>query len=77
LAGYIKKKSVEHILRLDKDELDRFFDKKNLAMPDNEGEERISLQMLAECGYNDGICQLLASDPDTGIVGDEMDITRR
>jgi len=39
-------------------------------MPDNEGEERISLQMLKECGYNDGLCQLLASDPDTGIVGD-------
>ena len=46
-------------------------------MPDNEGEERISLLMLKECGYNDGLCQLLASDPETGIVGDEMDIIRR
>jgi hypothetical protein len=52
----LKKKSVEHILRLDKDQLIELFNKKNLKMPDNEGEERISLQMLKECGYNDGLC---------------------
>lgn len=46
-------------------------------MPDNEGEQRISLEMLKECGYNDGLCQLLASDPETGLVGDENDILRR
>lgn len=33
--------------------------------------------MLAECGYNDGICALLNTDPDTGIIGDKEDIERR
>ena len=33
--------------------------------------------MLKECGYNDGFCQLLATDPETGLVGDELDIARR
>ena len=56
LGQFLKKKSVEHILRLEKEQLEKFFDKKNLKMPDNEGEERISLQMLKECGYNDGLC---------------------
>ena len=77
LGHFLKKKSVEHILRLEKEQLVQFFNKKNLATPDNDGETRISLEMLKECGYNDGFCQLLATDPETGLVGDELDITRR
>lgn len=47
---------MHYILRLGKEELIQFFNKKNLKMPDNEGESRISLNMLKECGYNDGLC---------------------
>ena len=46
-------------------------------MPDNQGECRTSLQILKECGYNQGLCELLNTDPHTGIVGDDHDIARR
>jgi hypothetical protein len=52
----LKAKSVAEIFRLDVAQLNMFFNKRNLKMPDNEGEERISLLMLKECGYNDGLC---------------------
>jgi hypothetical protein len=32
---------------------------------------------LRECGYNEGLCRLLNSDKDTGIIGDEKDLDRR
>ena len=53
------------------------FTKKNMAKPDNEGECRVSLNILKECGYNFGLCRLLNSDKDTGIIGDKADINRR
>ena len=56
LATYLKSKSIEQIFRLDVEHLNHFFDKRCLKLPDNEGEERISLKMLKECGYNDGLC---------------------
>jgi hypothetical protein len=46
-------------------------------MPDNYGESRISLNILKECGYNRGLCKLLNTDFETGIVGDQSDIKRR
>ena len=46
-------------------------------MPDNHGECRLSLNMLRDCGYNEGLCRLLNSDKDTGIIGDEIDLRRR
>ena len=53
------------------------FDKKNVKKPDNVGECRVSLNILKECGYNFGLCRLLNSDQDTGIIGDKEDIERR
>jgi len=65
------------IFRIKKDELSMFFEKRNIKKPDNEGETRISLQILRDCGYNPGLCRLLNSDPETGIVGDPADLSRR
>jgi hypothetical protein len=48
-----------------------------MKLPDNEGECRISLNVLRDCGYNYGLCRLLNSDKDTGIIGDKQDILRR
>ena len=53
------------------------FDKKNVKEPDNEGECRVSLNILRDCGYNFGLCRLLNSNPETGIIGDKEDIERR
>jgi hypothetical protein len=47
-----------------------FFLKKNIKTPDNQGECRVSLNILKECGYNYGLCMLLNTDMETGIIGD-------
>jgi hypothetical protein len=39
------------IFRITKQELMLMFDKKNLAMPDNQGEIKISLEILKSIGY--------------------------
>ena len=54
-----------------------FFERKNIRIPDNDGEVRTCLEILKECGYNDGLCQLLVTHPSTGIIGDERDLKRR
>jgi Ca2+-transporting ATPase len=54
-----------------------FFLKKNIRQPDNKGECRNSLNILKECGYNEGLCKLLSTDIETGIGGDVEDIKRR
>jgi Ca2+-transporting ATPase len=38
---------------------------------------RESLTILKKCGYAQGLCQLLCSNPDSGINGDKADIKRR
>jgi hypothetical protein len=53
------------------------FKKKNLEKPVNEGESRIALNILKDCGYNRGLCQLLVSDFDSGILGSHVDLKRR
>jgi len=53
------------------------FEKKNVKKPDNEGECRVSLNILRDCGYNFGLCRLLNSNQDTGIIGNREDIERR
>jgi hypothetical protein len=58
------------IFRITKDELQMFFEKKNIKRPDNQGECRISLNILKECGYNRGLCRLLDTDMESGIIGD-------
>jgi len=32
---------------------------------------------LRDCGYNQGLCRLLSTDPANGILGDEEDLNRR
>jgi len=53
------------------------FTRKNREEPANKGENRIGLNILKDCGYVQGLCQLLSTDPVNGIVGDEEDIKRR
>ena len=38
---------------------------------------RESLTILKKCGYNQGLCQLLVTNPESGINGDKEDIKRR
>jgi len=61
---------MKSIFRISKDDLKMFFLKKNVKQPDNQGESRISLNILKDCGYNQGLCVLLNSDKETGIIGD-------
>jgi magnesium-transporting ATPase (P-type) len=69
--------TTKNIFRIKKEYLTMFFDKKNMKKPDNEGECRVSLNILKDCGYNFGLCRLLNTDKDTGIIGDKADINRR
>jgi len=69
--------TTKNIFRLSKDDLTLFFSKKNIAKPDNYGESRVSLNILKDCGYNHGLCRLLNTDKDTGIIGDKTDLLRR
>lgn len=62
---------------MSKEDLTLFFMKKHIKTPDNQGECRISLNILRDCGYNHGICMLLNTDKETGIIGDKKDIERR
>lgn len=54
-----------------------FFDKKNRQIPQNQGECRQTLNMLKECGYNEGLLNFLNTDKLTGIVGTDSDLKRR
>ena len=70
-------KSMRSIFRLEKDELALLFERRNRQKPENVGECRESLNILRECGYVDGLCQLLNSHKVSGITGDKMDVHRR
>lgn len=65
------------IFRLRVDDLQLLFQKKNIKKPDNDGECRTSLNILRDCGYNSGICELLNTDIANGINGDKKDLERR
>ena len=65
------------IFKLTAKELELFFDKRNTKKPDNEGECRVTLNILKNCGYMTGLCAHLNTDPINGILGDNMDIERR
>lgn len=81
LLGQYKKQKItlgnKNIFRISREDLTLFFEKKNVELPYNQGEARVSLNILRDCGYNHGICRLLNSDKETGIVGDPKDIARR
>ena len=51
------------IFKLTADELTLFFNKDNMKEPNNKGECRGTLNILAACGYNQGLCDALATDP--------------
>jgi hypothetical protein len=58
-------------------DLNVLFDRKNKKEPANQGEVRQTLNLLKECGYHTGLCQLLSTHPITGIGGEEQDLKRR
>lgn len=72
-----KKPNNTSIFKLTAKELELFFNKENTREPRNRGECRGSLNILAACGYNDGLCDALATDPMKGILGDVPDLERR
>ena len=69
--------SNKSIFRLRVDDLQIMFKKKNIKKPVNAGECRLSLNILKDCGYTAGVCELLSTDPVNGINGDKDDIKRR
>jgi len=80
LLGQFKRESSvtqKSIFRIAVADLTMLFKKKFMKKPDNLGECRVSLNILAECSYNDGLCRLLGTDKDTGIIGDTKDLKRR
>jgi hypothetical protein len=69
--------SYKHYFKISKEDLTLFHNRKRVRVPDNEGECRVSLNILKDCGYNEGLCRLLNTDKDTGIIGDATDLNRR
>jgi len=69
--------SVKDIFRISSADLALFFDSKNMEKPLNQGECRKSLDLLRDCGYIDGLLNLLSTDAKTGIIGSETDLKRR
>ena len=78
LGRYKSNKTLsKSIFQITTEELKLFFEKRNMKKPDNEGEARISLNILKDVNYNSGLCKRLCSDPETGIIGDLRDLQRR
>lgn len=65
---------MKSIFRVGTPDLTLFFEDQNLREPTNQGECRQSLNVLKRYGYNDGLLQLLATDKETGIIGDLKDL---
>jgi hypothetical protein len=65
------------IFRIEREDLNEFFNPSQHRTPDNKGECRNTLNMLKECQYNKGLARLLGTDIKTGIIGDKPDIERR
>lgn len=65
------------IFRIGVDDLNMFFSAKNMKLPINAGESRISLQILEMCKFNKGLSRLLDTSIHTGVIGDKADIDRR
>jgi hypothetical protein len=65
------------VFRLRVDDLALFFSKKNVKRPANQGECRTALNVLRSCGYAEGLCELLSTDINNGIIGDKADVERR
>jgi len=59
------------------EELELFFLREHQKMPDNEGERRECLIILEKVDWQQGLLKSLATDAETGIIGDVKDIKRR
>jgi hypothetical protein len=68
---------LKNIFRVNPIDLQMFFERHNLKLPDNKGQSRISLNILKDCRYAAGLAQMLDTDLKTGVVGDKLDIIRR
>lgn len=80
LGQYRKEDDIptnKSIFKVTAKELELFFNKENTKPPDNDGECRVTLNILKNCGYNSGLCAHLNTDPVNGILGDELDLQRR
>lgn len=79
--GNFKKEAArptnKSIFKVTAAELELLFNKSNTKLPDNDGECRMTLNILRDCGYNDGLCSHLNTDPQNGILGNELDLERR
>jgi len=51
-----------------------FFKRENFWLPDNQGERRVCLDIHSEVGFDKGLLEKLATDADTGIIGDDTDL---
>jgi magnesium-transporting ATPase (P-type) len=69
--------SVSSVFKLRPEELQLFFEREHNKKPDNHGEKRECLIILERVGLNDGLLDKLATDAETGIIGDVKDINRR
>jgi len=54
-----------------------FFEREHMLLPDNLGEQRESLKILEKVGLAKGLLDSIATDAETGIIGDLKDIARR
>lgn len=54
-----------------------FFKRENFWLPDNKGERRVCLEIHAEIGFDEGLLKKLATNAETGIIGDDTDLKRR
>ena len=59
------------------DDLEKLFAKKYNQMPLDIGKIRMSLQLLREHGYAQGLCDLLGTDIEYGTIGGAEDMKRR
>lgn len=59
------------------EELELFFLREHQRMPDNQGERRECLIILEKVEWERGLLKSLATDAETGIIGDVKDILRR
>lgn len=72
---------ARQIFRMSKEDLTMFFGKRNLYLHvgAQEGtEKRVSLDILRDCNYaNPGLCNILNTNPQTGITAEVQDVERR
>merc|ERR1712151_255072 len=66
-----------YVFQLRPEELQLFFERRHNICPENLGEKRECLIILEHVGLNEGLLEKLATDAETGIIGDVKDINRR